>query len=66
MTEGLLFSVSVLSKPFDSFWSIKHERKGNLPAAAIILALIGWTYAFMRRNTGFIFNTSDLSRLNLY
>ena len=66
VTEGLLFSVSVLSKPFDSFWSIKHERKGNLPAAAIILALVGWTYAFMRRNTGFIFNTSDLSRVNLY
>lgn len=64
--DGLLFSFSVISRPFDGFWAIKHDRKGNLPAAAIILALVGWTYAFMRRNTGFVFNTSDLSRVNLY
>ena len=66
VTDALIFSFSVLARPFDSFWSIKHGRKGNVPAALIILALVGWTYAFMRRNTGFIFNTTDLSRVNLY
>lgn len=63
--RSLLYSLFLIFHPNDSFWDLKYERRGNVPAATIILGLVVVTYVFMRQFTGFIFNPIDLTRLNI-
>lgn len=55
----------VIFHPFDGFWDLKHEKRGNLPAALGLLSLVSMTYVIMRQYTGFIFNYRDLAQLNI-
>ena len=59
------YGLYVIFHPFDGFWDLKHEKRGNMPAAICILSLVTLTYVFMRQYTGFIFNPRDLSKLNI-
>lgn len=63
---ALRYSLHVIFHPFDGFWDLKHEKRGNVPAAIIILLLTSLTYVFARQYTGFIFNTADLTKLNIF
>ena len=63
--ESLKYSLYIIFHPFKGFWDLKHEKRGNLSAAVIIVALVTFTYIFMRQYTGFIFNPRDLDRLNI-
>lgn len=63
--QSLRYALYVVFHPFDGFWDLKHERRGTMPAAAILLALVTATYVFVRQYTGFIFNPRDLTRLNI-
>lgn len=63
--QGLRYSFHVIFHPFDGFWDLKHEKRGNLRAACIILLVLSITYIMRRQLTGFIFNTNDLNRLNI-
>ncbi|MEJ6950133.1 YIP1 family protein [Natronospora cellulosivora (SeqCode)] len=63
--NSLKYSLHVIFHPFDGFWDLKHEKRGNYPAAIIILILTTLTYVFSRQYTGFIFNHMDLTRLNI-
>lgn len=38
--SGLVYGLHVIFRPFDGFWDIKHEKRGNLKAALIILAAL--------------------------
>lgn len=66
IVEGLRYSLYVVLHPFDGFWDLKHERRGNAVAASIILAMVAATYIIVRQYTGFLFNERDLARLNIY
>ena len=55
----------VIVHPAGGFWDLKHEKKGSIPGANIILFLMCLTYVFMRQYTGFVFNPRDLTRLNI-
>ncbi len=59
------YSLYIVFHPFDGFWDLKHEKRGSISAAIIILLLVCSTYVFMRQYTGFIFNHLDPSKLNL-
>lgn len=63
--RSLLYSLFLIFHPNDSFWDLKYEKRGNVPAATIILCLVVVTYVLMRQFTGFIFNPVDLSKLNI-
>lgn len=64
--SGLYYSLHVISHPFDGFWDLKHEKRGNLGAAVILTALVSWTYIFMSQQTGFLFNYRDITNQNIY
>ncbi|MFW5981598.1 MAG: YIP1 family protein [Halanaerobiaceae bacterium] len=64
--SSVKYSLHVIFHPFDGFWDLKHEKRGNYPAAIIILILTGLTYVFVRQYTGFIFNPADLTSLNIF
>jgi len=60
-----LYSLFLIFHPNDAFWDLKYERRGNVPAASIILGLVVLGYIFTRQSLGFIFNPVDLTKLNI-
>lgn len=63
--ESLKFAFNVIIHPIDGFESLKTDGMGTVPAATIILSLVVASFVFARQYTGFIFNTADLSKINL-
>ncbi len=56
----------VIFHPFGGFWDLKHENKGKLHFAVILLSLVCISYVFLRQYTAFIFNPRDIQDLNIY
>ena len=68
MTEvknALRYALYVTVHPFDGFWDLKNEKRGNLRVAFILLALTVFTYVAQRRYTGFVFNYNHIVKLNV-
>ncbi len=63
--RGLQYAFHLIFHPFDGFWDLKHEKRGNLPAASVLLTLVVFTYLLIRQYTGFIFNERNLKELNI-
>lgn len=61
----LKYSLHVIFHPFDGFWDLKHEKRGNLAAANIIIAVLMLTLVLQRQLTAFIFNSNTAEDLNL-
>lgn len=62
---GLRLARYALFHPTEGFHKLKQLGNASLPAAIIILFLVVATYVASRQYTGFIFNTADLTRINL-
>lgn len=68
MTEvlnSLKYTSHLVFHPFDGFWDLKHEKKGSLKAAIVIIILLSITFILRRQMTGFIFNLNDPDELNI-
>lgn len=63
--KGLTYSLHVIIHPFDGFWDLKHEKRGGMKSALLILALLIATFILKRQYTGYLFNPDTFSRLNL-
>lgn len=63
--SGLKYTSHIIFHPFDGFWDLKHEKRGNLKAAVVIIVLLCITFILRRQMTGFIFNLSDPDELNI-
>ncbi|HZK34173.1 MAG TPA: YIP1 family protein [Bacillota bacterium] len=63
--RGLRYVFYLIFHPFDGFWDLKHEKKGNLGSAFVIVALLSITFILRRQATGFLFNTVNLLELNI-
>jgi hypothetical protein len=64
--RGLCYALHIAFHPFDGFWDLKYEGRGNAYSATVILIVACSSYVFLRQYTGFIFNWSDLTKLNIY
>lgn len=53
--EELLYAFHVIFHPFDGFWDLKHEKRGSLRAALIILALTIVAFAYQAVGQSYIF-----------
>jgi len=60
----LCYSFHVIFHPFDGFYDIRHEKRGSLKAAMIILTLAGVVFVFQRYAQGFIFMDYRVEWLN--
>ena len=47
------------------FWDLKHEKRGNVLSATVILAGVVFSYILVR-HTGFLFNFNEAKDLNIY
>lgn len=65
LINSLKYSLHVIFHPFDGFWDLKHEKRGNAKAATILVLLLVFVRIFKRQATGFIFNTNDIKTLNV-
>lgn len=63
--SDLRFALYVIVHPFDGFSALKHEHKGRVPAAVILLLLATGSYVFMCQYTGFVFNLRDVTKVNI-
>ncbi len=63
--QCLKYAFYVIFHPFDGFWDLKHEKRGNLAAANIILVMLMLTLVLQRQLTAFIFNNNRVEELNL-
>ena len=63
--RSLRYSLYLIFHPFDGFWDLKHEKRGNIKTALIIFAMVGVTFILRRQLTGFILNEVKLRELNV-
>lgn len=63
--RSLWYAVYVVLHPFDGFWDLKYETRGNVSAATILVGLLVLANAFARQYTGFALNPRDLTKLNI-
>lgn len=56
--SGLKHTFYIFSHPFDGFWIMKSEKKGNTKSATVILALLIVTTAIRFLGSGYLFTSS--------
>ncbi len=54
--EEVLYCTHVIFHPFDGFWDLKHEKRGSMRGALLILALAVVSFAYQAIGQAFIFN----------
>lgn len=65
LVEKLRYTGYLLGHPLDGFWDLKHEKRGSLSAATVILVSACFTRVFASRYTGFLFRASDSGNVSL-
>ena len=66
MLNGLRYSLYVVFNPFKGFWDLKHEKKGNVFSAWVLVASLILLYILRRQMTGFILNFNILNEMNIF
>ena len=63
---GLKYAFHVISHPFDGFWDLAHEHKGNLAAAITFLALFLIIRVAKLMFTSFQFISAPIQHINVF
>jgi len=53
--EELIFAFHIMTHPFDGFWDLKHEKRGSVRSAYIILVITILAFFYQTVGTGYIF-----------
>lgn len=59
--EEILFGFHILVHPFDGFWDLKHEKRGSLRSAFIILLATVISFFYQAIGTGYVFDQKSVS-----
>ena len=59
--SGLKHTFYIFSHPFDGFWIMKSEKKGNVKSATVLLALLIITTAIRFLGSGYLFASSAIA-----
>ncbi len=62
--NGLKFIGYIYSHPFDGFWIIDREKKGNIPTAILLFFALVLTTVYRILGTGYIFETTSLTQFS--
>ena len=60
LKSQLLYSYRTIYHPFDGFWDLKHEKRGNIKSASIIAVLFFLLYILRMQFGGYAI-TGDVS-----
>ena len=64
--KGLQYSLYLIFHPFNGFWDLKHEKKGNVYSAWVIVCLLSVLLILRRQFTGFILNFNKQNEMNVF
>lgn len=64
--KGLQYSLYLIFHPFKGFWDLKHEKKGNVYSAWVIVCLLSILLILRRQFTGFILNFNKQNEMNVF
>lgn len=64
--ESINYARYVIFHPFDGFWDLKHEKRGNVAAATFILIITVLAWVFNCQYEAFIFNERRVDYLNIF
>lgn len=65
LKEEMLYCFHVIFHPFDGFWDLKHEKRGSMRSAFLILVITILAFCYQSVGTGYIFNPRQSSYLNI-
>ena len=54
IVEELLYAFHIMTHPFDGFWDLKHEKRGSVRSAYIILVVTILAFFYQTVGTGYI------------
>ena len=54
--EELLYAFHILTHPFDGFWDLKHEKRGSMKGATIILVITVLAFIYQTMGRGYLYN----------
>ncbi|MDD4413441.1 MAG: YIP1 family protein [Oscillospiraceae bacterium] len=60
LPEHLLYSLHLITHPFDGFWDLNHEGRGSLPAGLLILGASGAVMTLEAGAGGYLFQGSSV------
>ncbi len=65
LKEELLYAFHVILHPFDGFWDLKHEKRGSVRSAMVILIVTILAYYYNSIGQGYIFSPRPSSSFNV-
>ena len=66
LKEELLYAFHVIVHPFDGFWDLKHEKRGSMRSAFIILLATIIVYYYNTIGMGYIFAPRVNATMNIF
>ena len=64
--QGVLYGGHIILHPFDGFWDIRHEKRGNFLSATIILIAAYMADVLFVRFQPYLFQTLNLDETNVF
>ena len=64
--EELLYAFHVIFHPFDGFWDLKHEKRGSVRSAFVILVVTVLAFFYQTVGTGYIFGGQNANTANIF
>jgi len=62
--KGLKFTFYIYSHPFDGFWIMKSEKRGNIPTAVVLFLLMVLTTVYRIVGPGYLFESATLNQFS--
>ncbi len=62
---SLKYATHLSFHPFSSFWDLKHEKRGTMTGATIILAVTVIEYVFQKQYSGYLFSSYNPDTFNV-
>ncbi len=63
--QGFLYAGHLAKHPYDGFYDLKFERRGNLASSTALLAAFCLATVYAQQGLAFLFNTRDPRRINV-
>ncbi len=64
--KSLRYSTYLIFHPFNGFWELKHEKRGNFSSALIIVLLLTVVNILRVQVTAFALNNNDPKEINIF
>ena len=65
LKEEMLYIFHLIFHPFDGFWDLKHEKRGSVRSAFLILIITIAAFTYQSVGTGYIFNPRQSGYVNV-